>query len=69
MRCERGRKSPRRAASSVRVCPGSIGGIEVGVLADFALHFFPFLFVMEQDHAVAEVFSFDLLLGLAKHGA
>ena len=48
---------------------GSIGGIEIGILADFALHFFAFFLVMQQHHAVAKVLAFDLRLGFAEDGA
>lgn len=48
-------------------CRLIVGRIEVRVLAHFELHFFALAFVVQQDHAVAEVAAFDQTLGAAEH--
>lgn len=64
----------RRHRRPERRCAGSradqenalLRRIQVGILADFKLHFGAFFFVMHEHHAIAEVFAFDATLRLAK---
>lgn len=45
---------------------GSIWRVEIGILANLALHLLAFLLVMQQNHPVTEMLFLDLQLRLSK---